>query len=219
MLIYTVDHSLYCAKLRILLRHKGLDWNEAAPPGGGGSAKYLSLVPSGNIPALVDGDLTLTDSEAIAEYLDEKFPETPMLPKSLRARAQSRERSRFHDTRLEPALRLTFPHVDPTTRNPAAITHAHRQINKQLRALGSLLPRQDLPHDRLWMGDCGIIVTLEWLVLMEHVVFPALSWPKTVTDYMDNMTLHAAVSSELHTYRPAMQHYMTGKNAYGSSRN
>lgn len=217
MLIYTVDHSLYCAKLRILLRHKGLDWNEAAPPGGGGSDKYLSIVPSGNIPALVDGSLTLTDSEAIAEYLEEKHPDPPMLPTTIRGRALSRERSRFHDTRLEPALRLTFPHVNPETRKRSAISHAHGQINKQLKAVGELLTRQNLPRDHLWMGDCGLVVTLEWLILMEHVVFPALTWPKAVTTYIDEMAIHAAVSSELHAYRPAMQHYMTGKKAYGPS--
>jgi glutathione S-transferase len=218
MLVYTVDHSLYCAKLRILMRHKGLDWTEAPPPGGGGSDKYLSLVPSGNIPALVDGKLTLTDSEAIAEYLEEKHPDLPMLPGTINARALSRERSRFHDTRLEPALRLTFPHVDPKKRKRAAITNAHTQINKQLRALGALLQFQKLPRDRLWMGDCGLVVTLEWLILMEHVVFPALDWPEAVVSYIDEMTLHAAVSSELHAYRPSMQHYMTAKNAYGPSR-
>ncbi|NRB03334.1 MAG: glutathione S-transferase N-terminal domain-containing protein, partial [Rhodobacteraceae bacterium] len=47
MLVYTSDHSLYCAKLRILLRYKELSFEEAPPPGGGGSATYLSLVPSG----------------------------------------------------------------------------------------------------------------------------------------------------------------------------
>ena len=216
MLIYTVDHSLYCAKLRILLRHKGLTWREEPPPGGGGSQKYLSIVPSGNIPALVDGGLVLTDSEAIAEYLEEIHPDPAMLPSSALGRAYSRERSRFHDTRLEPALRLTFPHVEPLKRDAMAINHAHAQINKQLRALSELLERADLPRDRLWMGDCGIIVTLEWLKLFEETVFPRLTWPEPVIVYRDQMRVHAAVSSELHAYRPAMQHYMKSKSAYGS---
>ena len=217
MLIYTVDHSLYCAKLRILMRHKGLSWDEEPPPGGGGSKTYLSIVPSGNIPALVSGKLVLTDSEAIAEYLEEMHPEPAMLPTNIVGRALSRERSRFHDTRLEPALRLTFPHVDPAKRDATAINHAHSQINKQLRALAELLTRADLPRDHLWMGDCGVIVTLEWLKLFEETVFPPLTWPEPVIIYCDQMRVHAAVSSELHAYRPAMQHYMTSKNAYGKS--
>lgn len=213
MLIYVSDHSLYCAKLRILLRHKKLSYEEAPPPGGGGSAEYLARVPSGNIPALVDGHLILTDSEAIAEYLEEKHPDIAMLPDTLIGRAQSRERSRFSDTRLEPALRLTFPHVAPQTRDPLAITHAFAQIQKQLNALGQLLDRADLPRGTLWMGDCGTIVTLEWIAMFENTVIPALEWPTAVSTYRREMTEHSAVTSELAAYRPAMRHYMHEKGA------
>ena len=211
--IYTSDHSLYCAKLRILLRHKQIPFEEAPPPGGGGSAEYLAIVPSGNIPALVDGDLVLTDSEAIAEYLEEKFPEHPMLPDTLVGRALSRERSRFSDTRLEPALRLTFPHVAPATRDPKAITDAHAMITKRLGALGVMLTRSQLPRDRLWMGDCGTIVTLEWIALFEGPVIPALDWPDAVTAYRTRMLKHAAVADEMTAYRPEMMHYMRDKGA------
>ena len=211
MLIYTSDHSLYCAKLRILLRHKKLSFTEAPPPGGGGSFTYLSLVPSGNLPALVDGDLTLTDSEAIAEYLEEKYPEIPMLPDTLVARARSRERSRFADTRLEPALRLTFPHVDPKLRDAAAIERARAQINLRLHALGIMLQRSELPRDRLWMGDPGTIVTLEWIALFEGTVLPPLDWPEAVQTYRADMLKHEAVAAELAAYRPAMLHYMREK--------
>ena len=213
MLIYTSDHSLYCAKLRILLRHKGIAFSQAPPPGGGGSPDYLEIVPSGNIPALVDGDLVLTDSEAIAEYLEETHPDVPMLPDDPIGRALSRERSRFADTRLEPALRLTFPHVDPTTRDMAAIDHAHADISKRLVALGKMLERSSLPRDRLWMGDCGTIVTLEWIDLFEGPVIPALHWPEPVSTYREEMRNHAAVIDELTAYRPEMLRYMREKGA------
>ena len=213
MLVYTSDHSLYCAKLRILLRHKRLSFSEASPPGGGGSSSYLALVPSGNIPALVDGELTLTDSEAIAEYLEEKYPEISMLPDTLVARAKSRERSRFADTRLEPALRLTFPHVDPKTRDAAAIKIAHAQINLRLYGLGIMFARSELPRDRLWMGDPGTIVTLEWIALFEGTIVPKLEWPEAVQTYRSDMLKHQAVAEELTAYRPAMLHYMQEKGA------
>ena len=213
MLIYNSDHSLYCAKLRIVLRHKGLAYTLAPPPGGAGSPEYLARVPSGNIPALVDGALTLTDSEAIAEYLEEKHPEIPMLPATLVGRAQSRERSRFADTRLEPALRLTFPHVDPQTRDPEAIAQAHALIAKRLTALAQMLTRADLPRDTLCLGDPGTIVTLEWIALFEGPVIPALAWPAEVTAYRAQMAQHPAVATELAAYRPAMLRYMQEKGA------
>jgi glutathione S-transferase len=213
MRIYTSDHSLYCAKLRIVLRHKGLAFEEVPPPGGGGSAEYLAHVPSGNIPALVDGDLTLTDSEAIAEYLEEKHPQIAIHPTSLVGRAKSRERSRFADTRLEPALRLTFPHVDPTTRDASAVEGVHAVITKQLVALGHMLSRSDLARDTLWMGDPCTIVTLEWIALFERAVIPNLKWPAAVQTYRADMASHAAVTAEMSAYRPAMLAYMHAKGA------
>ncbi len=218
MLIYASDHSLYCAKLRILLQHKKLSFSEVPPPGGAGSPTYLALVPSGNIPALVDENFTMTDSEAIAEYLEEKYPEIPMLPDTLVGRARSRERSRFSDTRLEPALRLTFPYVDPEMRDAAAISIANTQINLRLHGLGIMLQQSDLPRDRLWMGDLGTIVTLEWIALFEGAVVPKLEWPEAVQIYRSDMLKHQAVARVLTTYRPAMLHYMRKKGAHSSER-
>ena len=45
--VYAIPVSLYCAKLRIVLRHKGLAWEEVPPPGGYGSEDYKQVVPSG----------------------------------------------------------------------------------------------------------------------------------------------------------------------------
>ncbi len=216
MQVYSSAHSLYCAKLRIILRHKQLAFTEVSPPGGGGSPEYLARVPSGNIPALVDGDLILTDSEAIAEYLEERHPEPSMFPATITGRALARERARFADTRLEPALRLTFPHVDPATRDAKAISDAQTQINLRLKALGVMLERSPLPRDTLWMGDPGTIVTLAWIDLFDGPVVRGLHWPDAVRVYQADMLLHPAVVDELESYRPAMLHYMRGKNALPS---
>ncbi|RLJ60029.1 glutathione S-transferase [Litoreibacter meonggei] len=205
--IYSVDHSLYCAKLRLTLRTKGLEWRDLAPP-----ADYLSLVPTGNLPALVDGDLTLTDSEAIAEYLEEKHPAPAMLPTGLIPRAKCRELSRFHDTRLEPALRLLFANVSPATRVASEVQAAHAEITKRLSALSTLLDQSPLPRDRLWLCDCGLIVTLEWLALMEtHTVLPPLHWSDTVRTYCAQMETLPQVAQELEFYRPHMREWMEGK--------
>ena len=106
--IYSVPISLYCAKLRIVLRNKELEWEELPPPGGYGSDEYKKIVPSGNLPALIDGQLLIADSEAIAEYLEEMHPSPAMLPAEPDLRAKTREIGRFHDTRLEPELRKLF---------------------------------------------------------------------------------------------------------------
>ena len=52
---------------------------------------FLARNPQGAVPALVEGGLPpLTQSLALLEYLEERFPEPPLLPRGLRARARVR---------------------------------------------------------------------------------------------------------------------------------
>jgi glutathione S-transferase len=46
--------------------------------------------PVGKVPALVDGDLAVWDTLAIAEYLAEKFPDQQLWPADIQARARAR---------------------------------------------------------------------------------------------------------------------------------
>lgn len=128
--LYSIPHSLYCCKTRVLLRAKGLTWEECAPPGGATSPGYRALFPFGNLPGIVDDGFALSDSEAIAEYIEETRPLPALLPVAAQARARVREKSRFHDTRLEPALRGLFPLV--ANPDPAAVTLAMTALNPRL---------------------------------------------------------------------------------------
>jgi len=53
-------------------------------------AEIAKFSPSGRVPSLIDGDLAIWDSLAIAEYLAEKFPEKGLWPAAARARAIAR---------------------------------------------------------------------------------------------------------------------------------
>ena len=53
--------------------------------------KYRQINPQALIPALVDGDITLTQSLAILEYLDEKYPQISLIPGNIENRARIRQ--------------------------------------------------------------------------------------------------------------------------------
>jgi glutathione S-transferase/maleylpyruvate isomerase len=205
--IYTVPVSLYCAKLRILLRHKQLEWRELPPPGGYGSDEYKELVPGGNLPALRHDDILISDSEAIAEYLNEAYPEPDMLPGSPRERAAIRNLSRFHDTRLEPALRRLFPHIRRPGEAKQEIADLWGKIELRFEQLARLLP--DGPRE-LTLADCGLPVASTWIDLAgEHFGLKPPSVSK-VNDYLGWVKKVDAVEVELTSYKPIVKKWFAG---------
>lgn len=205
--IYAIPVSLYCAKLRILLRHKGLTWEEVPPPGGYGSAEYRATVPAGNLPALMDGDLLLGDSEAIAEYLNEVQPEPEMLPATPAARAQIRALSRYHDTRLEPAVRALFPFIARSSRAGFDAARHGKALRDWLAGLALLLERMPR-REALSLGDTGYPITLTWLGGLMPLLGLDVELPDPVVRYVGWLEKHDAVSAELADYRPKLEAWL-----------
>ncbi len=208
--IYAIDVSLYCAKLRIALRHKRLQWREVAPPGGYGSGAYKQIVPSGNLPALVDeavdGGLLIGDSEAIVEYLEETRPSPSLLPSAAPARARSRERSRFHDTRLEPELRQLFPEIRAEASDRDLVGRQAGAMSDRLAQLARLLDARD--GAELTLGDCGFPVTFAWIDALAPRLDFTVHWPVEVIDYRNRVERLEAVAAELASYRPRLTRWL-----------
>ncbi len=204
---YAIPVSLYCAKLRILLRHKHLQWQEVPPPGGYGSMEYRTIVASGNLPALIEDNILIADSEAIAEYLNEKYPSDPMLPDDLMLRAKMRERSRFHDTRLEPEVRALFPHIRPAQRDKEIISQQSEKIAMRLKQFATMLSNSKELDGQFGLGDCGFPVTFVWLEALTPVLGLDVIWPREVHEYRERINQVPSVKAELEIYRPLLNKY------------
>src|SRR5690606_4959730 len=76
--------------------HIVLEWigqpyeTEAVPRDKLKQPEFLALNPVGSVPVFTDGDLVLTQSAAILEYLAEKYPEANLMPDTLAGRAETR---------------------------------------------------------------------------------------------------------------------------------
>jgi maleylacetoacetate isomerase len=92
MKLYTFFRSSASFRVRIALNLKGIGYEQASihlRRGGGQQLQpaYKTLNPQALVPALEDNGQILTQSVAIIEYLEEKYPSPPLLPKDPAGRA------------------------------------------------------------------------------------------------------------------------------------
>jgi len=93
LVLYHTSHSTCSQKVRLVLHEKGVKFDEVRldlarkeqlKP------DYLALNPNGVVPTLVDDGTPIIESSVICEYLDEKYPQNPLVPTDLIERARTR---------------------------------------------------------------------------------------------------------------------------------
>ena len=89
--LYHLWLSPQSRKVRVLLKEKGLEFDLEVEKLWERRPEFLAMDPSGNGPVLVEHDgRSLADSQAICEYLDEAYPDTPLLGRTLAERVEVR---------------------------------------------------------------------------------------------------------------------------------
>lgn len=92
--------SPYVRKVLACLHLKGLAYEIDPITPFFGDEEFTRLSPLRRIPVLVHGDLVLTDSTVIGAWLDEEYPDRPLLPAAPADRARARWLEEYADTRL-----------------------------------------------------------------------------------------------------------------------
>ena len=123
---------------------------------------------TGRVPSLEDGDFWLAESQAIVEYLDEAYPETPrLLPRDVKDRARARQvlawiRSDLDALRAERSTNTMFYGRSATPLTPAGRAAA----DKLLRVAGLLLPAGATSLFGAWtIADSDLAFMLHRLIL------------------------------------------------------
>lgn len=107
MTVIVYDHPLspYAQKVKIALMEKGVAFDAPLPAAigsGAASGEFAEASPRGEVPALVDEDGTrVFDSTVILEYIEERWPEPPLLPGTPAERARVRMLEDAMDTHFE----------------------------------------------------------------------------------------------------------------------
>ncbi len=111
---------------------------------------FLALNPAGEVPVLIDeNDVVLADGQAICEYLEEKYPDEPLLPKDVVERAETRRLIGWFDRKfyVEVTENLVEEKIMKRltrsgTPNTAAIRAGHHNIHYHLEYITYLVERR-----------------------------------------------------------------------------
>jgi glutathione S-transferase len=149
-------------KVRIVLAEKGLSYELVEvdiTKGENRRPEFLRLNPYGRVPVLIDEDTTVYDSTIINEYLEDEYPEPPVLPavgsSALRARARLFED--FADTSFTPQVgQLMLEMAKPDAeRDPERVQRLHQSLGRVLDYLNHELQGQQFLASEFSIADIG----------------------------------------------------------------
>lgn len=163
MKLYTGDLSPYSAKVRMQIYAMGIEDIKFELPMSFYLGKLPEVSPIGRIPVLEIDSGVIPESEVIAEYLDEMYPEKSLLGSTPAARANVRVLSRIADIYLMNNIFMALPQINRKTRNEEVRDVFVKQIVRGVGALEEHLSDDEFAAGpELTRADCTLVPAL-WM--------------------------------------------------------
>jgi glutathione S-transferase len=147
--LYENAFSPFARKVRMALEHKGLQFEAIDGLRTDNQASLAKVNPRREVPVLVDGDITVVNSSHILQYLEEAYPQNPLLPTALAARMRARHWERISDTLVDSILlnASIWMWAERTDKRPPAMEERARAdlesvyaaLEKELAAAGDFI--------------------------------------------------------------------------------
>jgi glutathione S-transferase len=168
---YYGSGSPYAWKVWLALEHKGIpydlkvlsfDQKEHKSP------EFLKVNPRGRVPAIVDDGFALHESNAITEYLDERNPEKPLLPKDVKERAIARRLIAEVTSDLEPIVNSFAEatlYTKPEARDSKLIAENRAKLDQELARWSDAL------NGDFFAGGIGLVdyTVLPWIRMLPRI--------------------------------------------------
>ena len=167
--------SNYHNKVRIVLLEKGIEFEEDDACTPKQTDEYLARSPMGKAPFLeLAGGRRLSESQVICEYLEEAYPQKPLLPKDPFERAKVRELVTYMELHMElPARRLYgqvfFKRGNVSEEISQAVQKDLAKGVRGFKALAKFSPF--LAGEALTLADCAAFVHLPLVSLTSRLAY------------------------------------------------
>lgn len=165
--------SNYHNKVRIALLEKGIAFEEDAAVTPSQKDEYLALSPMGKVPYMETDGTRLCESEVILEYLEEAYPQKPLLPKDPLARAKVRELVTVIELHLELVARRLYAGVFfGGTVSEGTKQSVEKDLAKGIRAFKALAKFDPfIAGKELTLADCAAAVHLPLVSLSTKLAY------------------------------------------------
>lgn len=183
--IYDAARCPFCARVRIVLAEKGVPY-EAVEIDLGNRPPWIveKNPPAGRVPVLEEDGWVLPESAVIDEYLDERYPEPPLLPADPAERAVAR----FVVFRFDDYQRAHYAFRRSETGAEIALDHQLGVLDGLLEAMPCLTGRT------FGLAD---VAYLPWLIRLRDMIGYDLSrWP-ALAGWLDRMCERPSVAEEV----------------------
>jgi glutathione S-transferase len=165
--------SNYHNKVRIALLEKGIPFEEDSNVKPSQKPEYLARSPLGKVPYLEVDGARICESGVILEYLEEAYPQKPLLPKEPLARARVREIVVFLELHLELVVRRLYGGLffggsfSDETR-----AQVEKDVAKGVRALKAAATFEPfIAGKELSIADCAAFVHLPLVTLVTKMAY------------------------------------------------
>jgi len=166
--------SNYHNKVRIVLLEKGIAFEEDDTCRPSQADAYLARSPMGKAPFLeLDGGRRLSESQVICEYLEEAYPQKPLLPADPLERAKVRELVTHMELHMELVARRLYGSVffkrdiSEGTKNSV-----EKDLAKGVRAFKALAKFDPyIAGKSLTLSDCAAFVHLPLVSLASKLAY------------------------------------------------
>ena len=218
MKLYGTPISPFVRKVRVALALKGLEYEWEATFPGTKTPEFLAISPLGKIPAFEDGDLMISDSNVIVEYLEEQYPKIPIRPTNITDRAKSRWLEEYAGSTLYMPLaakifmeRLTRPYQTKVLGDERVVEDSIKNLLPSIfDYVESQLPAAGFIFGEMGVADIAVATTIINATYTDFEVDTG-RWPK-VSEHLSLVKAHPIVVKVLQAEEPLIAALNNARN-------